>query len=314
MSLATELAPPPAAISTPCLGVCQIDEMSGLCKGCARNGEEIAAWQHAGPDYKLRVWDNLSRRRASARLNAYRLPWASIDIACMIERTLRRRWGRWVLGLDGAYASFEIGADEDADILSCADRVTAISARGAIRLARHEKTIAVAFGNAANENGPDAIGLVLPKGRVDLRKGGTLTKVGPDRAAIAGSREDQLYDLGILDDGPARIYLRTDDMALDSALDRSAGRLWRETLEELDPLIDPAKVHTIAETGLGRIEIFSRPICGGDLMTKAELDIQRAGLTAALPPEWALPNVFSLCALFYPHGRKPASAFLDGHY
>lgn len=314
MSLVAEFAPPPAAISTPCLGICEIDEMSGLCKGCARNGEEIAAWQHAGPDYKLRVWDNLPPRRASAGLHAYRLPWAPIDIACMIERTLRRRWGRWVLGLDGAFASFEIGANEDADILSCAETVTAISARGAIRLARHQKTVAVAFGNTANENGPDAIGLILPKGRVDLRKGGVLTKIGPDHAAIAGSRDAQLYDLGIVDDGAARICLRTEDMALDSALDREAGRPWRETLENVDPLLNLAPVHTIAETGLGRIEIFSRPICGGHLMTKAELNTNRAEPPAALPPEWALPNVFSLCALFYPHGRKPASAFLDGHY
>lgn len=36
--------PPPAAILTPCIGVCALDAY-GYCEGCHRTGAEIAAWR-----------------------------------------------------------------------------------------------------------------------------------------------------------------------------------------------------------------------------------------------------------------------------
>ena len=101
MSVAEQaVAVPP--VPTPCIGVCKMDEASGLCTGCARTGDEVAAWQDAGADYKLRVWRDLPARRAGAGVSCYRLPWSADEIGAVIERSLRRRWGRWVLGLDGA--------------------------------------------------------------------------------------------------------------------------------------------------------------------------------------------------------------------
>ena len=32
------------AMSSPCIGVCELDAVSGFCRGCGRRGEEIAAW------------------------------------------------------------------------------------------------------------------------------------------------------------------------------------------------------------------------------------------------------------------------------
>lgn len=314
MSMAAELTPPLSPVPTPCIGVCQLDETTGLCLGCARTADEVAAWQEAENGYKLRVWDELPPRRAEMALNAYRLPWPPDDIAAMIERTLRRRWGRWVLGVEGASASFEIAANEDADIISRPDAVTAITARGAIRLLKHHKTIAVAFGNATNGNGPEAIGLILPRGRVGLRKGDRLASAGPDAAAIAGRRDAQLFDLGIAEDIAARFCLRTGNAELVDALNRSAGRSWREAIEELDSIIDTAHPHSVVETGLGRVEIFARPVSGRDLKTHAELKAGQTAPATELPSGWCLPSVFAPCALFYPHSRKPADAFLDGHF
>lgn len=37
------LPPPPPPVITPCIGVCQLDEQ-GLCEGCLRTTNEIAAW------------------------------------------------------------------------------------------------------------------------------------------------------------------------------------------------------------------------------------------------------------------------------
>ena len=32
------------ALQSPCIGVCEIDLVSGFCRGCGRKTEEIAAW------------------------------------------------------------------------------------------------------------------------------------------------------------------------------------------------------------------------------------------------------------------------------
>ena len=40
------VAPEPADVASPCVGVCVIDEQ-GLCEGCARTLDEIAGWSAA---------------------------------------------------------------------------------------------------------------------------------------------------------------------------------------------------------------------------------------------------------------------------
>jgi len=310
MSIAEQLRPATAPVPTPCIGVCDLDEPTGLCKGCARTAEEVGAWPDADPEYKQRVWDALAARRTGLAMTAYRLPWSAEDIAAMIERTLRRRWGRWVLGVDRASLAFEIGANEDADIISRPDMLIAITGRGSIRLIKHHKTIAVAFGNAADPCGPDAIGLVLPRGRVDLRKGDGLARTGPDSAAIAAHRDAQLYDLGLGDEIAARFCLRTNDSTLIDTLDRHEGETWRQAGASAAPAIQMAQPHFIVETGLGRVETFGAQNPGGVGFDGENPD---DGL-AELPAGWTLPPVFAPCALFYPHSRKRAEALLDGHF
>jgi predicted Fe-S protein YdhL (DUF1289 family) len=294
MSLAEQRAAPP--IPTPCIGVCQLNEAIGLCRGCGRTGEELAAWQAADASYKLRVWDALPERRAREGLSTYRLPWSAEEIAAFIERSLRRRWGRWVLGLDGASISFAIAADEEADILSRPDAIIAVTGGGAFRLVKHAKAIAVAFG-ASGGTGPEAIGLMLPRGRVDLRRGDCLVNAGADAAAVVTGANAQLYDLGIAHGAAARFCLRTADPVLAAALDAAQGRNWRDVLGTIGPLLDAARPHYVAETGIGRAEFFApaaphRDLCErGPLIADREEEL-RAPLTR--PPSGALPRVMSL--------------------
>jgi predicted Fe-S protein YdhL (DUF1289 family) len=315
MSTAEQLGPALAPVPTPCIGVCELDEASGLCKGCARTGEEVAAWQEAGADFKLRVWGELPPRRIAAGMNAYRLPWSADDIAAMIERTLRRRWGRWVLGAPGASASFEIGADEDSDVFSRADCVEAVTARGALRLLKHKKAIAVAFGEKPDECGPDAIGLILPRGRVDLPVADSFTCCGTDVAAICGTYRDAgLYDVGLGRYRASRFCLRTDDPALSTLFANGEKQPGLEVIDAADAAIDEARVHSIVETGLGRLEVFSQPLSGCAGGTCAELRSAGADIAAELPLGWTLPQVFAPCALFFPHSRRTTGALLDGHF
>jgi predicted Fe-S protein YdhL (DUF1289 family) len=54
-------------VLSPCIGVCSIDD-DGLCAGCHRTGDEIAAWPLMNDAARLRlIEDVLPRRRAQRR-------------------------------------------------------------------------------------------------------------------------------------------------------------------------------------------------------------------------------------------------------
>ena len=55
------------AVSSPCLSVCQMDEASGLCRGCLRTLQEIARWSQLDPPAKRSVWGQIEQRIAVLR-------------------------------------------------------------------------------------------------------------------------------------------------------------------------------------------------------------------------------------------------------
>jgi uncharacterized protein len=58
-------------IPSPCIGVCRMDPGSGLCAGCMRTLDEIAAWPAAGEAERLAIVQRLrTRRRAAGRTSA----------------------------------------------------------------------------------------------------------------------------------------------------------------------------------------------------------------------------------------------------
>ena len=56
-------ARPPKSIASPCVQVCAIDGVSGLCLGCFRTLQEIAGWRALGDDGRARVMAELPLRR-----------------------------------------------------------------------------------------------------------------------------------------------------------------------------------------------------------------------------------------------------------
>ncbi|MCC6379266.1 MAG: DUF1289 domain-containing protein [Burkholderiales bacterium] len=51
--------------SSPCTSVCRIDEATGLCVGCLRTLDEIAAWSTLGDDARRAIVAALPDRRAT---------------------------------------------------------------------------------------------------------------------------------------------------------------------------------------------------------------------------------------------------------
>ena len=51
-----------ATIETPCIKVCQIDQMRGICTGCLRTLEEIAGWGGYSPERRREIMRSLASR------------------------------------------------------------------------------------------------------------------------------------------------------------------------------------------------------------------------------------------------------------
>lgn len=52
-------------VETPCVRVCIVEGESGLCVGCLRTLEEIAAWGRLSPERRREIMKALPARRAA---------------------------------------------------------------------------------------------------------------------------------------------------------------------------------------------------------------------------------------------------------
>jgi uncharacterized protein len=52
-------------VASPCIDVCRMDQRTGLCEGCLRTIDEIAAWGALTESMKREVLANIAARRAA---------------------------------------------------------------------------------------------------------------------------------------------------------------------------------------------------------------------------------------------------------
>ena len=55
-----------STVTSPCIQVCRMDEVSGLCVGCWRTLDEIAIWGTATDEVRLNILAKLEKRRIDA--------------------------------------------------------------------------------------------------------------------------------------------------------------------------------------------------------------------------------------------------------
>ena len=58
-----ELLPDHAEVASPCVNLCRIDVPTGLCAGCYRTLQEIAAWIHLSASERRAIVDHAAARR-----------------------------------------------------------------------------------------------------------------------------------------------------------------------------------------------------------------------------------------------------------
>ena len=59
--------PPGVPVPSPCISVCRMDGASGLCEGCFRTLDEIAAWGGLDDAGRRAVWRLIETRILEAR-------------------------------------------------------------------------------------------------------------------------------------------------------------------------------------------------------------------------------------------------------
>ena len=49
-------------VPSPCVSVCRMNAASGLCEGCLRTLDEIAAWSTLADEARREVWQRIAQR------------------------------------------------------------------------------------------------------------------------------------------------------------------------------------------------------------------------------------------------------------
>lgn len=273
------LAVSPLAPS-PCIGVCEIDPLSGFCRGCARSAEEVALWRDATPSLRAAIWARLPARHAALGIRLARLPWTPSEILAFVEATLRDARGAWHLGPPGAVAEFRRDAGEPLSLTRGDTAIEALTPRAGLRLALTASTRAFALDDGR-------LLLVFPRVRLPAPGPATVAALGPDAEALRpADRATPRFDLGLARPG-LRFTVRTASPALAAAAGRPLAGVVALLLAEQPP--------RVVETALGRAEIAT-PIP----TTRGPATRLAAGNLADTPPGVDLPPAFALGATFVP--------------
>jgi predicted Fe-S protein YdhL (DUF1289 family) len=291
------------SMPSPCVGLCRLDEASGICVGCARSRAEIASWKDAPPAIRERIWTELPERRTRLGIGLHRLAWTQDAIQAFIKGTFRAGGGTWVHGIFGAVGEFCIGPDDACEIVAEGERITAQTGRGAIRFDVTDQVRALAMTTKVGAATRDVIVLATPRGHLGRAANQGLTALGPDRGAIRSrEREERLYDLG-LGASAAGFCVRTSDTELARELEDRIGQGWAELLAGLGGRIVCASPPRVILSPIGRVEVFTPiPLPSGRSPDGPHTHFLPIHLAVGreMPPGLELPEALVPCGIFYP--------------
>lgn len=299
---------PLISLLSPCIGICKIDEATKLCLGCARTEAEIAAWKETADPERQRVWDALPARRRIIGIELFKLLWFPSDFLSFIEGTLRQQAGEWTIGIQGANISFTIGALKEAEITRDEASLTIRSEQIAWRFITHQKAAAFALGDGGAEIGAQALGIALPRSRINIDTASHFRKLGVDENAVLSPGDlGQLYDLG-LGDRAMRVCLRATAPGDIEICDGLNGFSPDVALTRLPP---ENGLQYVIETGLGRCELLASNPSDDGLSAKLTLDSELLKTGCEPPPDWDLHPAFAPCAVFRPIPGHSVSSLPD---
>jgi hypothetical protein len=209
----------------------------------------------------------------------------------------------WSLGTFGAIAEFTRDADEPVVLDRADGSISAVTARGALRITQHPKIRPIASESPTTESWSHRVALCLPETSCAMSERTQFTEVGLDGGALREQdRAGVLFDLG-LGALHADFYVRSSDVDVVAALRGCTGKSVFSPSSGAMKVILAANPHRVFVSRLGRIEVY-QPIPSADgtspsgphthVLPKLLAHGRTHSANEPLPPGW------TPCAHFYP--------------
>ncbi|WP_027133793.1 DUF1289 domain-containing protein [Geminicoccus roseus] len=289
------VAAPPVAetwLTSPCVGICQMDRATGWCGGCGRSEKELAGWRDMAAFAQRAVWMDLPRRKAILGLGYRLLPWTGPLLLDRLAEWSAVPGAAWQIGVQGAMAEFAANDDQASVAIQEGGLVLGTAGgRAAIRLATGLR----AFELVGEKGRAVRVVLALHRARLRTPAAAGLTCLGLDaEALLPANRNSALFDLG-LDRRSLQFCLRTDQPALIDLLDAHRGEDPMQ-VPALRELLVRGDVERVAISPLGRIEVEGPGLRNAPGGPQAHLsaDLLRTGRD--LEPGLEIPPDYVACA------------------
>lgn len=221
------------------------------------------------------------------------------DVHALLVTALADPDSSWTLGGFGALAEFR--RDPHEPIVRLTDGRPGLSTpRGGIAFARNAPIVPVAYETALPGGWSHALALCLPTDSCRVASSRTVTELGPDAGALrlqdAGA---VLFDLGLALP-QAEIRLRSGAPEQLAILRRACGRAAFAAGSPLPGLLAAGALDLVAETALGRVEVFARIGPAGPGAPRAFVVPQIVALRRTHAATAPIPHGLVPCAHLHP--------------
>lgn len=288
-------------ITSPCTGVCKLDDATGWCIGCGRSGAEMDGWRAQSQTARQKIWYQIPSRLAQLGVTCRRLSWTTNDIRAFAASTLQEGRGTWVIGVAGAVAEFTAAQGEDVDVIVDGDDIVAHTRNGAILMTINDDIRALTF-DPPDWTPEPRIVLAVKRERGRLPVAAGVSDLGGDDAALFQEDDGTLYDLG-LGRKEGRLCVRLGDGAAQEVLDRATGLEFAQALPMLAGPLFAESPTRVVESALGRIEVRGQippPDATSPHGPHTHLLPDHLDTGRALPVGMDLPRAYLPGAIFYP--------------
>lgn len=288
-------------VTSPCTGICKLDEATGWCLGCGRCGDELLGWGTLPQAQRDAVWDLIPDRLAQLGIACRRLPWTTEDIRAFVAKSFQPNQGTWVMGVVGAVAEFVVPSDAKIDLSREGDDMIGHTQNGAVRMKINDDVRALTF-DPPGLSTPPRIVLAVKRERGRLPVANGVADLGIDHGALLKDPGTHLFDLG-LGRKEARFCVRAGSDPVKEALKSVTGLPLAQGLSQIGGILVSESPTRVVETPLGRIEVQGQiptPDAPATPGPHTHFLPDQLTIDRSLPVGMDLPRAYLPGAVFYP--------------
>ena len=183
---------------------------------------------------------------------------AQAQMLKLLSEQIRDPDTQWSLGTFGGIAEFSRDPDEAVRLTTSGNGVAAVTERGGVAIALHEKLRPFASESITRQSWSHRVALCLPQDICPMNRRNVLTELGADGEALREQdREGVLFDVG-LDAVQADLCIRTADPDAIARLRSHAGRSVFEADNPAMGVILATNPHRVFISRIGRLEVYQQ--------------------------------------------------------